>query len=502
MSSEQDLEFTELDLRPHFAVIRKHNKLILAVTAAAVALMSLFSLLSPRTWTATSTVAVPQPPAIVQPEVVGGVQAVVPSVVYSQATYARLITSSTLSEMVIKRLHLQLSPEALAKMIRATPIRDTLLIGITVNGSDGQQTQDIANALGDSLVEYERRVVTTELSQGRQFVETQLARTRADLQAREAALKAFNERENLAALQATLNQQLTNLTNLRQLHEQNKIDLGIARQRLAQVEQELASTRPLRVSGTSTQVNTLGASAATQLRAQLADLNAQRAQLLQQYTPSYPAVVAVQAKIEQTQKALADAERREPSSTTQETNSVRVQLEGQRATQGVEVASLEARDRLLSLAIPQAEQHLQALNIQLAEKNAEVNQLSRALGTAKTTFSTLTTKATEAIVAEGMQRGFVRVVDRAAVRPAPKGTLGKVTLAALLGLILGALAAFTMEYFSTHVLPTPAVPSATKSRDGTSQIVRHRADVAMAREGAVGEETAKPALSNTTTLGS
>lgn len=74
--------------------------------------------------------------------------------------------------------------------------------------------------------------------------------------------------------------------------------------------------------------------------------------------------------------------------------------------------------------------------------------MAREAETARNTYATISGKATEAIVAEGMKSGFVRVVDRAVARPVARGTVMKIALAAVLGLMLGAMLAFLIEYFN------------------------------------------------------
>ena len=110
------------------------------------------------------------------------------------------------------------------------------------------------------------------------------------------------------------------------------------------------------------------------------------------------------------------------------------------------------------------------LNSKLAEKRAELNRLTREADTAKSTFATISGKATEAIVAEGMKSGFVRVVDRAVARPVARGTVMKIALAVVLGLMLGAMLAFLIEYFnvasSTRASPSPVLAQQEPAHSG------------------------------------
>ena len=468
----------ELELKkyliPIVAVIRRRKSLVFGTAVAATVITLLVGLLSPGQFAATASVMVPEPPAPSAPpgqsqnqsgapgqtQITGGFLVTVPAIVYSQQTYARLLTSSVLIGAVIKKLNLQVTSEQLAGRVTATPIRDTRLVQVTVKDEDPKMAEDIANGLAESLVDYDRQVITAELTQSREFLQTQLRQQRSVLQAAEQELKGFNERENLAALEAQLTQAQSQLTAMRQGYETNLTDLGVARTRLTAVEQELAGTNSLRTTMDSTQANDVQHSVAAQLSAKLADLTAQRAAMLQRYTPTNPLVVALDAQIQQTQQALASASARQPRSEEARANTVREQLETQKVTLAVDVAGLAAKDRLLSQAIPQRERELTALNSRLAGDRADRDRLTRAVDMAKGAVTLLSGKATDAIVVEGMKQGFVRTVDRGIARRVGRGTTLRVVLAAVLGLIGGTVLAFGADYLKIPVrVPiAPAVP--------------------------------------------
>lgn len=77
----------------------------------------------------------------------------------SVSTYAAIVTTESVLGPVIKDLKLDLSSGALAAKIQASAPASQSLIKLTVNGSDAQQTADVANAIGKSL----KNVVETDL---------------------------------------------------------------------------------------------------------------------------------------------------------------------------------------------------------------------------------------------------------------------------------------------------------------------------------------------------
>lgn len=459
----------EIDLRKYFEIIWRRKNLLVTVTVVAVGASLAWSLATPRKWQAVATVMVPEPPKTEQAQVVGGVQATSPAVVYSQATYARLLKSTVLIEKATKKLTLAVSPDEISRRISAKPIRDTRLIEVAARGSSPEEATALANAIAEALIEYDQEVIGAELTQARKFVRSQLDIANEELQAKEEALKIFAQRENLPGLEAEVNRRLQRLTSLRASYEQNTLDLGVASRRLAQVRQELAATSALRLGERGTQANTLGPSLAANLRAKLADLETQRAALLEKYTSSHPSVVTIDAQVRRTEEELTAALGREPQSEMFQANSIREQLEAQQASGEIDIAGLQTKDRMLSEAIRREDATFNTLSARLVEKRAELNRLTREAEVAKSVYATLSAKATEAVVAEGMKTGFVRVVDRAAARPVARGTVTKAALAGLLGLMGGMMLLFALEFFTVPP-PVPAMraatPTATMSGSG------------------------------------
>lgn len=245
MDADRDPDVVdEIDLRPYIEFARRHWKIILGVTAGCIVLAFALSFATPRGWLATATVMVPTSPATGQTQVLGGIQTVPPTVVYSEETYARLVKSSAVLDRVVKRLKLGAGAADLVRRVTARPVQNTRLLEITVVGSDRDQTGEIANAIAAALIEYDSEVASAEIGQAREFVLGQLTQARLDLQAKEQALTQFAQREDLAAMEAELNRRLTDLTNLRQAAQQNSIDLEVALRKRAQLETEQATAGP------------------------------------------------------------------------------------------------------------------------------------------------------------------------------------------------------------------------------------------------------------------
>jgi capsular polysaccharide biosynthesis protein len=69
-------------------------------------------------------------------------------------TYAKMFDSDELAQMVIDRLGLKLTPHELASKVSATPVKNTVLLSVSVTDSNAQHAANIANGYGDVLGNY------------------------------------------------------------------------------------------------------------------------------------------------------------------------------------------------------------------------------------------------------------------------------------------------------------------------------------------------------------
>lgn len=108
-------------------------------------------------------------------------------------TYTRLLKSNPFLEEVIQRLGLNISPEALAKRIKAEALGETELLKITAESPDPREAMEVANMLGALLVEQGQKVYSGQGKTLKEMLGEQLTIVEESL------------REDRALLQSLLN---------------------------------------------------------------------------------------------------------------------------------------------------------------------------------------------------------------------------------------------------------------------------------------------------------
>ncbi len=174
-----------MDLRRQMAIIRTWLPLLVAsVILAAVAAFAVSSLL-PKVYEAKATLIVGQSLSSSNPDY--------NQLLVSQrlsATYAAVATKRPLLQSVITQLNLGMSPEELAKSVRADVPTESTLLGITAQDADPDRAAAIANTLADQLI------AASPALQGRQaelqtFADSEVSATQSQIQTTQAQLEAL-----------------------------------------------------------------------------------------------------------------------------------------------------------------------------------------------------------------------------------------------------------------------------------------------------------------------
>jgi capsular polysaccharide biosynthesis protein len=69
-------------------------------------------------------------------------------------TYVKMFHSDELAQMVVDKLGLSITAQQLASKVSATPVRNTVLIDVSVTDSNAQHAANIANGYGDVMATY------------------------------------------------------------------------------------------------------------------------------------------------------------------------------------------------------------------------------------------------------------------------------------------------------------------------------------------------------------
>lgn len=203
-------------LLDYWRVVWKRRWLIAGLFVALVLTVTVFSLLAPKIYEASTTIL----PPVVEPAGGGmgaaaallGAQGMSISLPGMPATpvdlFVAMLKSKTLAEELVKRFNLMQIYESkseedairsLESNTRITTSKEKV-IKVTVEATAPQLAADLANAYAEGLDKLNRTLAVTKAGQNRRFVGQRLAEAKVDLAAAEDALAAFQSKNKTVAL--------------------------------------------------------------------------------------------------------------------------------------------------------------------------------------------------------------------------------------------------------------------------------------------------------------
>ena len=402
----------EIDLRVYINTLIRYWKLIAGLTVvAAVVALTVTSLLPPS-YQATAVIVITRPlyqfqfsPQIQNLENTNNTQQLL-----TGKAALDLATGDAMLQQVLDAVGNDLPPKertltALREMVKAKAGGDPSIVNLVVNNRDPQRVTKIANTWANLCV---RQINDLYDQSGEQqkFFEAQWAQAKDDLDKADQALVDFQKRNDAAVLQAQLTAKQNALSNYLGLNESLKLLLQNVNSLQDQLSRQPASDQ-----------STLGDDLST-LALQVNALNAQSG-------------IPVQLQL--------------PSTGTLSNRTV-----GQQAAYLTDLAkTIEAKQTEVKQQADALPIEIKALQGQIQEANTESARLTRQRDLAQTVYTTLAQKVGETRIAAQDTSGRVRLASAAAVpdQPLSAKRLTNTAIAAALGLFVGVMAAFAIEYF-------------------------------------------------------
>ena len=401
----------EIDLRVYINVLIRYWWLIAGLTVVAGVVAFVVSLLQPAVYQATAVVVVTRP--LYQFQLAPGIQNLPEGAAGTQILSGKAALDLAVSDALLQDLLDQVGSDLpsnerslvpMRAMLKATQGGDATIIRLTVTNRDPQRVSKIANAWASLYVRQVNDLYGQSAEQLK-FFESQLAQAKSDLDTADQALIDFQKRNDAAILQAQLTAKQNALANYLSLNESLKLLLQNVRSLQDQLARQPANDP-----------STLGDDLST-LSLQVNALNAQSG-------------IPVQLQL--------------PSTGTLSNKTV-----GQQAAYLADLAkTIEAKQTEVKKQADAAPTEIMALQGQIQESNTENTQLTRQRDMAQNVYTTLSQKVGETRIAAQDTSGRVRLASAAAVPEKPLGgKLKNTAIAAALGLFLGVVAAFAIEYF-------------------------------------------------------
>ncbi len=410
----------EIDLRVYINTLVHYWRLIAGLTVVAAVMAFIVTSLLPRSYQATAVVVVTKP--LYQFQFAPQIQNLenASTQLLTGKAALDLATSDSLLQQVLDAVGQDLLPKertlsAMRAMVKARTGNDPSIVNLTANNSDPQRVTKIVNTWA-SLYVRQINDLYGQSSEQLKFFETQLEQAGQDLDKADQALVDFQKRNNAAVFQAQLTAKQASLANYLSLNESLQLLLQNVQSLQDQLSRQPASDQ-----------STLGDDLSA-LALQVNALNAESSIPIQLQLPS--------------------------------TGSLSNKTVGQQVAYLADLAkTIEGRQTEVKKQADSLPTEIMALQGQIQESNAESARLTRQRDLAQTVYTTLAQKVGETRIAAQDTSGRVRLASAAATpdEPVSAKRLTYTALAATLGLFVGVMAAFAIEYFKQ---PVPAASQA------------------------------------------
>lgn len=442
-----------IHLRDYLDVIKRRRLPILAVFVVIVALVTTYTLLATKYYTATTQLLIEQ--STQRSLSLQEAMAVDSSAIDFYQTQYRLIESQAIATKVVKALKLyklrefgavapgdlaegekppteeeaiRTAVDVFSKKLKVAPIRQSRLANITFTSKNPVLASAVANATAQAYIDYvmDRKLAISQMAV--KFLSRRIEEQRRKLQASQMALQKYMEENRLATVisdnynliitqkLADLNQQLVEAETDRKEAEARYHQALKARKGQSQFEgiKEFMESPVIQ-----------------KVRERELELSKREAELSQKYGARHPKMAALNAE-----KAALEREKR--GEISQIINALESQL-----------TIAKARESAIRQALSQQRQ--QAMDIR--KKGIGFSVIKREVDTNQQLYNMLLTKVKEARVAEEIDVGMVMVVDKAQVPRRPSSP--QVRLNILLSVIGGFFAAlfwgFVLEYMDNTI---------------------------------------------------
>jgi uncharacterized protein involved in exopolysaccharide biosynthesis len=337
--------------------------------------------------------------------------------------------------------------QALRGRLNVGPAADSHVIDVSMTDPNPAAAAKFLNALA-TLYLKKKAFLQAGGDTTMSFFEAQVAYHRERFDEARAALADFQEKDNIVAIGEEVDLNLAKLTAMESALKDLQAEIQALGKEIASLEQQVAS-QPDEL---TTQRLIVPNPEVVAMRTKLVDLERQRDELLQRYTPKSRFVQDKEAEIEVLRKALEQREQSVTGGTTVSQNRLkdvltqtlfqkRVALQGamaKRATVMTEKKSYEDR-----------------LNV-LKDRSFELGRLRSTFDLARDNYIMYEKKAEEARVSRAMDEE--RIVNAALIDPAsapvlpqPRGLLIATAVSGMAGLVFGVALAFALEFFNLTI---------------------------------------------------
>ncbi|MCI0530831.1 MAG: polysaccharide biosynthesis tyrosine autokinase [candidate division Zixibacteria bacterium] len=336
----------------------------------------------------------------------------------------------------------------LSTRTKIAPVRETDVIEIKSQAHLPELAAYIANTISENYYRQSLTLSRGEITEVRQFLESQLQNVQVELKSSEEALKSYQKLEEVAALPEETAELVKQMSTFEALYKEAQTDYLVYSRRLELLKGQLSESKKHLVE----KISSISSPMISSLRQKLTELETTRATYLAQgFSSDHPKIIEVGQRLDEIKQNLAEEARKTITSEylMDDPLAYSQQLVDQILKLEIELESMLARQQTLGNTVEEYNRKMNAL----PDKSLTLARLERGARVNEKIFLLLQEKYEEAKIQEAGQIGMVRIVDPAYVPTLPIKPKKKLNLlgGALVGLLLGWGLALLRERTDTSV---------------------------------------------------
>ena len=271
-------------------------------------------------------------------------------------------------------------------------IKRSNVIEITYRAHDPRWSKEFLSRLLNQYLEYHARI--SHDPEAEIFFRRQAQQLAGQLHASEESLRAFQLQSGITSLPDQNQALVDQLSELQLDYEKAGVQLASANRQVSSLESML-KTNPERIEKETKSVQNI---ALAQLKPQVMQLKAERAQLLSRYQPDSLMIRQIDAKVAEAQKIIDHEDQLEVNESSTDLNPVWVTIDTNLATARTSAETIEAGQKDLATRIAQIQERI----TKMVNIGVELGRLQRQVQTDSDAYLTYTRKSEEARVAQGL----------------------------------------------------------------------------------------------------
>ena len=329
----------------------------------------------------------------------------------------------------------------LERHLSSSAIKESNIIEVSFNSHDPQWSRDFLSRLLNEYLVYHAHI--SHDPQAERFFQQQAGLLQARLEASEGKLRQFEVQTGITDVNAQKQELVKQLADLELRSGQTQAAMASANRRIATIEAEMKNM-PQQIGKETRSVQNL---ALQQLKPQLMQLKAERAELLSRYLPTSQRIKEIDAKIEAAQAIVDREDHLEVQEKSVALNPVWVSLDTSLESSRANAAADQATIAALSAQIAD----LRGRMNQMSTNAIQFDRLKRQVDTDREAYMSYVRKAEEARTAQALNLNKILNVSIAQppmlpLRPEFPKVWMNLAAGLMLALLLGGLAAWWEEW--------------------------------------------------------